>query len=170
MVTKAFHLISNPRWLLIILTLLSCAYDGYAQDSFLNPTNFKYNIEYSSELPNDTLSATVGLLTVRFDNDLKTSFCTLRYNNHIRFQGRVIDVQLNRDRQLFKLANFFGNSQPADMTIIKSTEISDQKVALIYPSGVNKDTTNEQKFICLLLTDFINDKGGTPPAPTNTQP
>lgn len=136
----------------VLTFMLSCAcLNGYAQDSFANPYSFKYNIEFSSELENDTLAATTGRLTVNYDTEQHSAFCTIMYANHVRYEGRIVDMQLYQDKQTFRLDAFFAPNQCADLVIIKNADVSDQKVALIYASGT--DAKRADNCICLLLTD-----------------
>lgn len=147
----------RERLLTLLITIMSCACYGNAQDSFFNPYDFGYAIEFSTELPADTMSTQqVGMMKVRYDSRLNAPYCTLTYGDSVRYEGRVIDMQLYRDRQEFMLENFFDGKHHAKMQIAVSPEQPSQKVALLYYAEPKYDPLPDKTCICMLLADTDN--------------
>lgn len=143
------------RLLSFILVLLSCVCTSHAQDSFFNPYSFRYHVEFSSELSEDTLIEDMGTLVVTYDSDRRKSTCTLTYRDNVRYKGFVLDMQLNLYRQDFLLENFFEGGHNAKLTITRDEDASNQKVALIYYADPKVDPLPDKTCICLLLSDVL---------------
>lgn len=146
---------SGPMKRLGILYMMILFWAGccHAQDSFHNPYNFCYNIEYASEAVRDTLGGTVGTMKVVFDSKSRTSGYTISYGGHIVHQGCVIDRQLSFDRQVFILENFFQGKHNAKFAVTRGRELVNQKVAFAYYADVADDPLAGTTCICFILMD-----------------
>lgn len=80
------------RFLSFVIIILSCVCTSHAQDSFFNPYSFRYHVEFSSELPEDTLVADMGKLVVTYDSEQRKQCCTLTYRDSVRYKGNIIDI------------------------------------------------------------------------------
>lgn len=143
------------RFLSFVIIVLSCVCTSHAQDSFFNPYSFRYHVEFSSELPEDTLVADMGRLVVTYDSEQRKQCCTLTYRDSVRYKGNIIDMQLYQKRQDFMLENFFGGGSHAKLTITRDEDGSNQKVALIYYANPKEDPLPDKTCICLLLSDVL---------------
>ena len=139
---------------IVILFLLFCACACYAQNSFQNPFSFTYSIESSSEL-NDSISKPESTkIKVCYDKN-NTSICTILYNGEVKYCGRIIDMKLYNDYQIFILENFFQQCCNACLTIVRDSNLNnDQKIAMIYYANQDEDTAFEKTCICMFLTDI----------------
>ena len=138
---------------IIIIIILSCARNGFAQDSFHNPNTFTYLIEYSSELSEEKSYTVCGVLAVRYDALTRVSSYQVSYKDGTERTGRILDKTLEQDRQVFLLEAFFPGKKNAVMSIIKGKELTNMKVAMIYYSNQDEDTNKEKTCICLILLD-----------------
>ena len=138
---------------IIIIIILSCARNGFAQDSFHNPNTFTYLIEYSSELSKEKSDTVCGVLAVRYDALTRVSSYQVSYKDGTERTGRILDKTLEQDRQVFLLEAFFPGKKNAVMSIIKGKELTNMKVAMIYYSNQDEDTNKEKTCICLILLD-----------------
>ncbi len=142
------------RSLTIVLLLLSCAYSVYAQDSFQNPYKFTYEIEYTSEYMDTIASSNLARLEVRYDATQKSSVCSIMYNGEQRYQGRILDIQLDKDHQTFVLEKYFMNKYNACLLVARGTgENRDAKIGMIYYANQKEDPASEKTCYCLMLKD-----------------
>ena len=142
------------RSLSIVLLLLSCAYNVYAQDSFRNPYNFTYEIEYTSEFMDTIASSGLATLEVRYDAAQKTSVCSVMYKGEQKYQGRILDIQLDKDRQTFVLEKYFMNKHNACLLVARGTgENIETKIGMIYYANQKEDPASEKTCYCLMLKD-----------------
>ena len=142
------------RSLTIVLLLLSCAYSVYAQDSFQNPYKFTYEIEYTSEYMDTIASSTLARLEVRYDATQKSSVCSIMYNGEQRYQGRILDIQLDKDHQTFVLEKYFMNKYNACLLVARGTgENRDAKIGMTYYANQKEDPASEKTCYCLMLKD-----------------
>ena len=143
------------RLLSFVIVILSCVCASHAQDSFFNPYSFRYHVEFSSELSEDTLIADMGTLVVTYDSEQRKPYCALTYGDSVRYEGSIIDMQLYLNRQDFTLQNFFEGGHNAKLTITRDEDASNQKVALIYYADPKADPLPDKTCICLLISDFL---------------
>lgn len=141
------------RILFIFLIKLFCALHCLAQDSFTDPYSFSYNIDFSSELTKDSISSKTGMIETTFNKEEKISYCRILYENCKRYEGRIIDMQLYHDRQEFTLEKFTSGTYNAKLIIVKSDELSDKKIALIYYTDT-KDQSLKDRCICMILSNI----------------
>lgn len=123
-----------------------------AQDSFHNPNRFVYIIDCTSDCISDTCVS--GMFSMTYDSDSRTSFYTLQYSDGREHKGRVLDKQLEKDRQLFRLQNFFEEKYDADMVIYKSSTDDSQKIAFVYFTNQGEDHSSKKKCIFMILGEY----------------
>ena len=142
------------RLAIIVFTLLSCAYQSYAQDSFANPYAFTYIIEYSTEYADSITSPEETKIEVKYDKNTRTSTCNISYNGVQKYGGTILDKQIEANRQLFILEKYFFNKYNACLLIAKEPDtISDTKVGMIYYANQREDAAPEKTCYCLFLKD-----------------
>jgi len=142
------------RSLTIVFLLLSCAYKTFAQDSFQNPYRFVYEIEYTSEYMDTIASTNLAKLEVSYDKEQKSSVCSITYNGEQKYQGRVLDMQLDKDHQTFVLEKYFMNKYNACLMVARGTgENRDAKIGMIYYANQKEDSASEKTCYCLMLKD-----------------
>ena len=139
--------------LLIAVLFLSCAY-SYAQDSFSNPYSFSYEIESSTEYNDSILSPQTTRLDVNYDNRLKTPICLIRYNGKQMYEGRILDMRIGQNEQVFVLEKYFADKYNACLLIVREAEeISNMKIGMIYYANQKEDPEPKKTCYCLLLKD-----------------
>lgn len=133
--------------------MLSCdIHCAVAQDSFHNPNRFVYVIDSSSECASDTCAC--GRFSMTYDTASRQSFYSLSYVDGRECKGRVLDKQLEQDRQLFRLQHFFEDRYDADMVICRKSADDSQKVAFVYFANQQEDLSPEKTCIFLILEDY----------------
>ena len=142
------------RLAFIVFLSLFWAYQIYAQDSFVNPYVFTYEIEYSSEYPDSITYPTTTKMEVKYDKSTKNSICCISYNGEQKYWGRILDRRLEPNHQVYVLEKYFFNKYNACLLITKEADVnSDTKVGMIYYANQNEDTASEKTCYCLFLKD-----------------
>ena len=136
------------------MLLISCACNLHAQDSFLNPYPFSYEIDYSSEFVDSIASPEMTMLDVRYDPEEKVSECCILYNGEQKYHGRILDMQLDNSRQIFVLEKYFSGKYDACLMVVREAEEnSNIKVGMLYYADQKKDVSAEKTCYCMLLKD-----------------
>lgn len=144
--------------LVTFIIVIFCTCISYAQDSFFNPYSFAYEIEYSTEYIDSITLPTATKIEVQYDVESKTSTCTISYNGEQKYQGRVLDMQLDQSKQTFVLEKYFYKKYNACLLVVKEPEEnSDLKVAMIYYANMKEDSASGKTCYCLLLKDIEKD-------------
>ena len=103
----------------------------------------------------DTIaSSNLARLEVRYDATQKSSVCSIMYNGEQRYQGRILDIQLDKDHQTFVLEKYFMNKYNACLLVARGTgENRDAKIGMIYYANQKEDPASEKTCYCLMLKD-----------------
>ena len=76
------------------------------------------------------------------------------YNGEQRYQGRILDIQLDKDHQTFVLEKYCMNKYNACLLVARGTgENRDAKIGMIYYANQKEDPASEKTCYCLMLKD-----------------